>query len=1036
MQILTLDAFADLSDWSPVASGQARLALLPDSAPSGQAMRLEFDFGPGGGFVVARRLLPLILPESYVFVLEVRASAPANAFEFKLVDPSGANVWRFRDESFAFATDWRTLRIPGSAIDFGWGPAGGGVAREVGAIEIVVAAGPGGAGRLWIADLRLEDRTPADMPLIHASGAQPGHATACILDGCPDTCWRADRLPAWVDLDFREERDYGGLILCWDSAQARRFQVMASNDGSSWRTLYAAPQAAGAQNPVYLPGGCSRFLRLALAEGEGDRVPGLVSIAVQPESFARSLNDFFHRLAADAPRGRYPRWLSREQSYWTPVDVPDGAVPALFNEEGMVEIRRAGFSIEPCLVVDGALVTWADCTISQGLTQPPLPIPESLWTWGDSASGIDLGLTVTACATGVPGRVWIYLRYRVENRGTRCHAIGLHAVLRPFQVSPPWQGWRDIGGVSPIQEIAERDGAVWVNGRLALVPLTAPSAFGAAAFDEGTIGDALAAGGLPVARAVSDPFGYASCALGFDLALEPGAVGEVYLAAPLDPMPGPRAGFDPRDALPAGVTGPDQFARALEQWSRVLGAVDFKLPALAQDYLDTCKGALAHILINRDGPALQPGPRRYTRSWIRDGAGMAAALLRLGRPREAEAFIRWYAPYQAPDGNVPCCVDKDGADWLPEHDSHGQLIFAVADYYRFTGDRRLVEDLWPAVRKAVGYLEHLRAQRLTADYRSGDRRACYGLLPESVSHEGYLAHPVHSYWDDFWALRGLKDAAELATVMGEGVEADRLARLRDDFRATLQDSLLRTLNDRGIDFLPGSVEWADPDPTATANALTLIDETHHLPAAVLHRSFDLFMERFRAMHGEHPVPWTNYTPYEIRIVGALVRLGRRDDAHELARFFLAERRPTVWNQWPEIAWHDPRAPGHQGDLPHAWIGAEYCLAFRDMFAYERESDQSLVVGAGIPSAWLEAGAVSVKGLPTWYGKLDLALWRTAEGTIAVRLGGDLRLPPGGIRLAPPVAGPLREVRVNGVPSGDVTADEVRIATLPAEVAVS
>ena len=67
-----------------------------------------------------------------------------------------------------------------------------------------------------------------------------------------------------------------------------------------------------------------------------------MALEVQPESFSRSLSDFFHRLAEDAPRGRYPRWLYREQSYWTPIDVPDGAVPALFNEEGMVEIAPGG----------------------------------------------------------------------------------------------------------------------------------------------------------------------------------------------------------------------------------------------------------------------------------------------------------------------------------------------------------------------------------------------------------------------------------------------------------------------------------------------------------------------------------------------------------------------------------------------------------------------------------------------------------------------------------------------------------------------
>ena len=200
-----------------------------------------------------------------------------------------------------------------------------------------------------------------------------------------------------------------------------------------------------------------------------------------------------------------------------------------------------------------------------------------------------------------------------------------------------------------------------------------------------------------------------------------------------------------------------------------------------------------------------------------------------------------------------------------------------------------------------------------------------------------------------------------------------------------------------------------------ANALTLIDEFDALPAAPRARTFERFLERFRAMHGGG-APWTNYTPYEIRIIGALVRLGWRREAHELLDFHLAERRPPAWNQWPEIAWHDPRAPGHQGDLPHAWIGAEYALVFRDLFAYERGADQSLVVAAGIPETWLAAGPVAVSGLPTAYGRLDLRLARTPDGGLTLDLGGDLRLPPGGIRFAPPGAGRANEIPITALPA--------------------
>jgi hypothetical protein len=48
--------------------------------------------------------------------------------------------------------------------------------------------------------------------------------------------------------------------------------------------------------------------------------------------------------------------------------------------------------------------------------------------------------------------------------------------------------------------------------------------------------------------------------------------------------------------------------------------------------------------------------------------------------------------------------------------------------------------------KAVRYIQELRRERMTEVYRSGtpEQRACYGLVPESISHEGYSAKPMHS----------------------------------------------------------------------------------------------------------------------------------------------------------------------------------------------------------------------------------------------------------------------------------------------------
>jgi hypothetical protein len=405
---------------------------------------------------------------------------------------------------------------------------------------------------------------------------------------------------------------------------------------------------------------------------------------------------------------------------------------------------------------------------------------------------------------------------------------------------------------------------------------------------------------------------------------------------------------------------------------------------------------------------------------------MSAALLRLRRADEVRDFLRWYAPHQAPDGNVPCCVDRNGPDWLPEHDSHGQLVFTVAEHSRLTGDRGLLAELWPSVVRAVDYLEALRARRLGPEFAAGDKRACYGILPESASHEGYLAHPVHAYWDDFWALRGLGDAADLAQALGDTERERRFAGLRDDLRRCLYASVEATIAERRLPYVPGSVEWADFDASATATALTTTDAAERLPAAALAHTYDEYLTGFRRRaRGE--IEWANYTAYEIRIVGALVRLGRREEAHEVLDFLLADRRPRPWNQWPEISWRDPRSPGHLGDLPHSWIGAEYVLAVLGLFAFEDPASRSLVLAAGVPGLWLEGGAeLGVESLPTYYGTLAYTLARKGHNTLRLALSAGLEPPPGGIVLRPPLPRPLRRVRVDG---RDVTGFDARGVTL-------
>ena len=338
-----LDAFVDLSGWSAVASGQAQLAIAQADGPRGKAMRLDFDFHGGGGFVVARKEFRRPMPPSWAFRMQVRGAAPANKLELKLADPSGRNVWWFHRDAFEFPAAWQTLRIRSREVEFAWGPAGGGAISELGVIEIAITAGPGGQGSVWVADLRFEDLEPKASPEVSASGALPGHPPASVLDGSPRTSWRSpsDGAPHWIALDFHTEREYGGLVVDWEPrGSARVFRVQRSDDGVAWTTLWTAQQAEGERSYVSLPGGASRFLRLDLRERAGGEGFGIVGIGIRPNDFSRTPDALFHSVAQEERRGLHPRWLVREQSYWTPIGIASGSASALLNEDGQLEVDR------------------------------------------------------------------------------------------------------------------------------------------------------------------------------------------------------------------------------------------------------------------------------------------------------------------------------------------------------------------------------------------------------------------------------------------------------------------------------------------------------------------------------------------------------------------------------------------------------------------------------------------------------------------------------------------------------------------------
>ena len=1000
--VRVVDSFDSVAQWTSTPADGVELSVYADSGEHGAGLRLDFDFHGHGGYAVIHRKVNLDLPDNYEISFAIRGAAPGNTLELKLIDSTGENVWWSNNTNFIFPRQWRTVARKKRQIPFAWGPAGGGEIRHVAAIEFAITAGSGGKGSVWLDDLALTPLAPES-----AYALTP----------------RVTKSSRAYDLDFLKRREFGALVIEWARGhRQQRYDVLASRDGASWDTLYRMNRGQSPPRPdtsdfLYLPESDARYLRIALPAGADGEARFIRNVGVEPLDSASNENQFFAAVARRSRRGSYPRYFSAEQSYWAVVGADRDSAEGLINEEGMIETGRGRFSIEPFLFADGKLITWADAKTNVIPDPESLPLPKVTWM----ADGLQL--TVAAFAAEHPDPSVLFARYRVANNTGRRRKIVFYLALRPFQVNPPWQFLNLPGGVARVDSMSLRGSEARVNGNLFVRSLGSPSAAGAATFDDGNVIDWLGAGKIPRASSVTDHTGHASAVFSYEITLAPHASSDW-----LDFAVNLHAGDSILSAQPVA----EQLAKTRAAWRAKLGRVAIQLPPSASRYTETMRANLAYILINRDGPAIQPGSRAYSRSWIRDGALTATALLRLGHFAEVKDFIEWYAPYQYENGKIPCCVDEHGATPVPENDSHGEFIYLVAEYYRHTGDRGLLEKMWPRVALAVSYMDSLRRSRMTEEFRTGAKRAFFGLLPQSISHEGYSAKPMHSYWDDLFALRGYKDAAFIAAELGKS-EAPAMAAARDEFRRDLYASMRLAMQNHRINFIPGSVELGDFDATSTTIGVSPVGELGMLPEPALTNTFEKYFQQFRARE-LGTIPSDIYTPYELRAVGTMIQLGHRDRAHEMMAFFFRDQRPPAWHMWSEAVWKNPLTPKFIGDMPHTWVGSDYIRSFLDMFAYEREADSSLVIAAGVKSGWLkDEPGVRVEGLSTEYGPLSYDMRKRGSVT-TVKLRAGPRIPRGGLVIRPPDAASILSASVNGA-RAEVRDSEIKVLRLPATVLI-
>jgi hypothetical protein len=763
-----------------------------------------------------------------------------------------------------------------------------------------------------------------------------------------------------VTVDFGYPRLVVGALIVWGERRGVDFSASLSDDGGHFREVGRIASGGDPSNSFWWPSAASRYLRLTVHAASAPEGAVIDELKLRVLDRDRMPIGQLER-AARAGRGDlYPQSLLGRQVYWTALGEFEATEQALFDEYGDLEPRRGAAQITPLLRMDGKL---HGAPASEGvrcsLLDGSLPIPCVVWSLQ--------GLEVTATALADAGRALV--EYRVVNLGPAPREGALVLAVRPVQINPYWQH----GGHARIDAIDVERRRISINDRAYAEFSHDPDVVTLAEFDDGDVVTLIESAPRATARSLRSESGLLSAALEFAFSLQPGAGAAVVVAAPM------RAGVAPAAEVAFDLVRESVAGR----WRRKIGAR--RMTVGDPEVTETIEAQIALILVNATGPAFRPGPRNYDRVWMRDGSAEALALLWAGLFEEAKAFVIWYSKRIYENGMVPPILDEDGAVNRGygsdiEFDAQGEFVCIAAEVYRITKDRAFLAAVFEPVVRATRFLETLR-QRTHALH--GRESPFYGLLPPSISHEGY-GEPTYSYWDDFFALSALRNCEYLAIeAREEKIAADAKAK-GEEFAANLARSLRMTSAAMGKGLIAGSADRKDVDPTSTSIAFEPCRVEDVLPAEHLRATYDVCAAQVRSFGA--PEFSGGFTPYLIRNLNAFVSLSRLDDAFRLLDLALSCRRPVGWRHWAEVVWRPPRAPEYIGDMPHSWVGAEFVAAVRRMLV--RESGDTLELFRAAPDAWWNGAGVRLNALPTAFGALTLSARRgRSEATVEMSLDG-------------------------------------------------
>ena len=120
-------------------------------------------------------------------------------------------------------------------------------------LTLAIAAGPARAAQSLLSQGK---------PATASSQENGGTPPAAAVDGDPNTRWSsAAQDPQWLQVDLGTVSAVGQVVVKWEAAYAKAYQIALSADGANWTTVYSTTNGAGGTETLAVAGN-ARYIRL------------------------------------------------------------------------------------------------------------------------------------------------------------------------------------------------------------------------------------------------------------------------------------------------------------------------------------------------------------------------------------------------------------------------------------------------------------------------------------------------------------------------------------------------------------------------------------------------------------------------------------------------------------------------------------------------------------------------------------------------------------------------------------------------------